>query len=135
MKRTKHEAGVEAFKRGDFASALKEWRPLAEQGHAIAQLRLGMMYAKGRGVPPDYAEAARWYRRAAEHCIAGAQYKLGVMYGAGQGVPQDYVQAHMWMTLAAVPGDLARDKLAEMMTPAQLAEAERLAREWTPKSK
>ena len=97
-------------------------------------------YEKG-----DYVKAAHYFRIAAEKndvWSTVAQYNLGVMYDKGQGVPQDYVQAHMWFNLAASrlpPGtDRAtavknRDILAEKMTPAQIAEAQRLAREWKPK--
>ncbi len=131
------KAGVEAYQRGDYATALTEFRPLAQQGVADAQHYLGAMYSKGRGVPQDDAEALRWYRRAAVQGNASAQFNLGVMYRKGQGVPQDDVQAHLWVNLAAAQGDedarKARDILAEQMTPAQLAEAQRLAREWKPK--
>ncbi len=86
-------------------TARREWRPLAKQGNA------------------------------------NAQYNLGVMYGNGQGVRQDYVQALMWYNLAAsrlTPGDRDRavknrDIFAERMTPAQISEAQKLAREWRPK--
>ncbi len=107
-----------------------------------AQNSLGFMYDNGQGVPQDYAEAAKWYRKAAKQGEAIAQTKLGFMYGKGRGVPQDYVQAHMWYNLAALrfpPGtDRAipvknRDIVAKHMTPAQIAEAQRLAREWKPK--
>ncbi len=134
--------GIAAYDRGDYAAALKEWRPLAEQGNAAAQYNLGQMYIYGRGVPEDYAEAAKWYRKAAEQGHANAQYNLGVMYDNGQGVPQDYVQAHMWYNLAAAgitPGgsrDIVvehRDAVAKQMTPAQIVEAQRLARQWKPK--
>ncbi|MCH8098520.1 MAG: sel1 repeat family protein [Proteobacteria bacterium] len=60
------DEGVVAYNRGDYATALREWRPLAEQGDAEAQFNLGLMYYKGRGVPQDYAEAVKWYRLAAE---------------------------------------------------------------------
>ena len=77
------------------------------------------------------------YRRAAEQGYAGAQSNLGFMYGKGRGVPLDYVQAHMWLNLATKQGieraRKARDELAKKMTPAQIAEAQRLAREWKPK--
>ncbi len=96
-----YKAGLEAYDRGDYATALKEWRPLAEQGHARAQ------------------------------------YNLAVAYMKGQGVPQDYAQAYMWVNLAVVQGRedarKARDILAEQMTPAQMDEARRLAREWKAK--
>ena len=92
------------------------------------------MYENGEGVAQDYAEAVRWYRLAAEQGYANAQINLGGMYYNGEGVPQDYVQAHMWSNLAAAQGNANavanRDIAASLMTPAQIAEAQRLAREW-----
>ncbi len=133
------QAGADAYAQGDYATAVKELRPLAEEGDADAQFNLGVMYAKGQGVPQDDTEAARWYRLAAEQGLADAQSYLGWMYLTGERVPQDYVQAHMWFNLAAARGEedarRARDRLAKKMTPPQLAEAQRLAREWTPKGK
>ncbi len=133
------DSGQEAYDRGDYATALKEWRPLAEQGDAEAQYNLGIMYREGHGVLQDDKEAVRWYRLAAEQGYAKAQSSLGLMYANGRGVPRDYVQAHLWANLAAAQGhELARinrDRLTKQMTAAQLAEAQRLAREWTPKSK
>ncbi len=88
------------------------------------------------------AEAVKWFRKAAEQGYGGAQFNLGVMYDNGYGVPQDYVQAYMWFNLAAVgfpPGENRdsaaenRDIVAKFMTPAQIAEAQRLAREWRPR--
>ncbi len=121
----------------DDAEAVRWYCRAAEQGDATAQFYRGVMYSKGQGVPQDYAEALRWYRRAAAQGNAGAQNNLGVMYDKGQGVPQDDVQAYLWFYLAAAQGDEdapgARDSLAEHMTPAQLAEAQRLASEWKPK--
>ena len=84
-----------------YAKALQEYRPLAEQGHAFAQFRLGMMYRKGQGVLRDDAEAAKWYRLAAEQGNADAQFHLGIMYRKGQGVPQDKSEAAKWYQLAA----------------------------------
>ena len=84
----------------------------------------------------DHAEAARWYRKAADQGYVNAQNNLGVMYQSGQGVPQDIVQAYMWWDLAAagvLNSRLNRDIVAERMTPAQIAEAQRLAREWMEK--
>ncbi len=167
-----------AYQRGDYATVVRELRPLAEQGDAEAQYNLGVMYTNGQGVPQDdaealqwyrkaaeqgnagaqynlgvtynngqgvaqdYAEAAKWYRKAGEQGVAEAQHNLGLMYRNGQGVPQDYAKAHMWYNLAAFgfpPGegrDLAvenRDIIAKMMTPAEISEAQKLAREWKPK--
>ena len=95
------QAGRAAYEAGDYATALREWRPLAEQGDAAAQFNLGVMYANGQGVPQDDAEAMKWYRLAAAQGIAAAQYDLGVMYHSGQGVPQDDAEAVKWYRLAA----------------------------------
>ncbi len=138
---TDFDPGMEAYERGDYATALKELRPLAEQGIATAQYNLGVMYETSEGVPQDYAEAVRWYRLAAAQGYADAQYNLGVMYAKGQGGPRDYVQAHMWLTLAAAAAEGEEtpreprvkhmvEHMAEHLTPAQLADAHRLAREW-----
>ena len=120
----------------DDAAAAKWIRRAAEQGYADAQHLLGIMYGEGRGVLQDDAAAAKWYRLAAEQDYASAQRNLGVMYYNGQGVPQDYIQAHIWFNLAASEGDdksrEVRDLVAKIMTPDQIAEAQRLAREWKP---
>jgi len=93
-------------------------------------------------VPQDYQEAFRWSRSAAVQGYASAQNNLGVMYRKGQGVAQDYIQAHLWYNLAA--SELTdddreravknRDLMAEKMTSEQIVEAQRLAREWKPKT-
>ncbi len=133
------DEGVAAYKRGDYATAVREWRPLAEQGYAEAQSNLGWMYSKGLGVTQDDARAVGWYRKAAEQGHDKAKFNLGNMYREGSGVPQDYVRAYVWYDLAASsfpPGkafDKAvkyRDIVAAEMTPAQIVEAENLAREW-----
>jgi len=164
------QAGKVAYDRGDYDTALKKFRPLAEQGHAEAQFHLGLMYAGGQGVPQDLGEAARWYQHSAEQGFGKAQYNLGLMYTWGRGVPQDYteamkwyrlaadqgdekaqnnlgymyyrgqevprnyVRAYMWASLAAAQGNVDGTKgletLEKEMTHAQIAEAQRLAREW-----
>ena len=171
------EDGFTAVQRGDYAAALKLWKPLADQGYsdaqynlgvmydngkgvpqddaealkwyrkaadqglAQAQYNLGVMYDEGKGVPQDYAEALKWYRKAADHGEASAQFNLGFMYYNGDGVPQDYVEAHKWLNLSSARAteketrDMAtkkRDIVAAKMTPAQVAEAQKLAREWKP---
>jgi TPR repeat protein len=127
--------GLEAYGRGDYATALDEWRLLAERGNTLAQLNIGYMYHHGRGVPQDYPEAVKWYRRAAEQGYALAQYNLGIMYYQGRGVGKDYVRAHMWFNLASASGMIEnagtnRDTLEKKMTPHQVAEARKLANEW-----
>ena len=119
-------------------SAQVSWyRKGADQGFADAQYNLGIMYANGRGIPQDYVQAHKWLNLAADQGYATAQFNLGFMYAQGRGVPQDYVQAHMWLNLAAVNGDADAinnlDFVAAKMTPAQIAEAQKMAAEWKPK--
>ena len=98
------QKGLAAAQAGDFATALKEWTPLAEAGDVDAQYNLGIMYDNGYGVPQDQKEAVKWYRLAADQGYAGAQYNLGVMYSNGQGVLQDYTEAVKWYRLAVEQG-------------------------------
>ena len=97
-----------------------------------------MSYANGQGVPQDYAQAVAWTRKAAEQGYADAQLRLGVQYDLGQGVPKDAVSAYLWFNLSAARATgerqtiaaTQRDAVAKTMTPAQLAEAQTLARTW-----
>jgi hypothetical protein len=125
----------------DYAQAVVWYRKASDQGDAAAQNNLGRMYVGGQGVPRDYAQAVVWLRKAAEQRNALGQVNLGTMYERGQGVPQDYAQAHMWYNLAASHAEdpatretavKNRDNVATKMTPAQIAEAQRLASEWKP---
>ena len=126
----------------ELAEALNWYRLAAAQGDASAQFNLGQLYYKGEGVPQDYAEALKWLRLAAEQGQVSAQGHLAAMYGTGQGVPQDYVQSHKWLNLAASRSAdeereeyvKVRDLIAKDLTPEQIAEAQRLAREWKPKT-
>ncbi|MDO8546574.1 MAG: tetratricopeptide repeat protein [Nitrospirales bacterium] len=118
---------------------VKQLHADAEQGDPESQHRLGLMYYRGRGVPQDYVQALYWYRAAAEQGDADAQHNLGFMYSKGLGVAQDFVPAHMWANLATSQGDQDaiefRHNLAIKMTPAQIAEAQKLAHEWKPKKR
>jgi TPR repeat protein len=95
------QGGAEAARRGDYETALVEWRPLADSGDAAAQFNVGMMYARGDGVPEDFAEAARWFRLASEQGQTDAQARLGGMYARGIGLEKDYLEAARWLTMAA----------------------------------
>ena len=100
-----YHRGWTAFQKGDYAAALKEWRALADTGHAMAQFNLGLMHAKGLGTPKDESVAVRWYRRAAEQGHVDAQNNLGFMYGTGRGVEINHAEAVMWLRRAAEQGD------------------------------
>ena len=98
------EDGLAAYGRQDYATALRQWRPLAIGGDASAQYNLGVMYDNGTGVPKDEQQAVFWYRKAAEQGHASAQYNLGVMYDKGRGVAKDDQQAVFWYRKAAEQG-------------------------------
>lgn len=136
----------------NYAEAFKWSAKAAEQGHPQGQFNLGAFYANGLGVPRDYTKAAFWTRNAAEQGDAASQFNLAVLYAEGLGVPRDDVEALMWLLLAplqfkdpaismpargapdiASQAEAARDSLAARMSPAQIAEAQRRAREWKPK--
>ncbi|MGU9958084.1 MAG: tetratricopeptide repeat protein [Arenicellales bacterium WSBS_2016_MAG_OTU3] len=104
----------------------------AEQGHDEAQNDLGDMYYNGIGVAQDYKAAVEWYSKVGEQGIAEAQHSLGEMYEQGLGVAQDNIRAYMWFNLAASNGadTEARDEIAKEMTPADIEEAQRLARDY-----
>ena len=115
-------------------SSLEDLRTCAKLGNAAAQSRLGYMHETGNGVPEDDVEAVRWYRLAAEGGDAESQYNLGRMYYIGTGVPEDRVVGYMWYNLSAGQGywlaDMEKD-IAELdLTREQIAEAQRLSREW-----
>lgn len=99
---------------------------------------LGLAYMEGEGVPQDFQESAQWFRKAADQGEDQRQVRLGFMYRWGRGVPQDFVLAHMWYNLAGSQGSVAgtdlRDEVAREMTSDQIAEAHKLAREWTERS-
>jgi TPR repeat protein len=120
---------------GDLTEAEKWHHKAADQEHSEAQFNLAFYYYS-----KDYIEAARLWRKAADKGHSEAQYWLGICYQDGEGVPQDYVLAHMWFNLSASNGvgedqqrrAKARDDVARRLTPQQLAQAQRLAKEWKP---
>jgi uncharacterized protein len=130
------EDGLAAYEKGDYPTAMRLLRPLAERGDANAQTKLGAMYYNSYGVPKDYKQAFLWWRKAAEQGGRQAQGALGFMYQEGSGVPQDYVQAYMWFDIAASHSDGDIDAIGRnfittyLMTPQQIAEGQRLATEW-----
>lgn len=135
-----YQAGLKAYLQRDYATALAAWRPLAEREteSSAAQLFLGFMHAKGLGLAPNLATAAKWYSRAAEQDNMVAQIRLSLMYRRGAGVDQDHIQAYLWAALAARQeghvqkvAEVLQETLAAEMTPAQIAEAKRLASAWT----
>jgi TPR repeat protein len=129
----------------DHNEASRWFRQAADQGDATAQFYLGAMFFEGHGMPQDRAEAVKWFRRAADQGDPQAQYYLGLSYAKGEAGEPDNIRAHMWFNLAAAhfpPSDNTdrntaardRDLVTAKMTPQQIAEAQRLAREWTPKT-
>jgi len=117
----------------DYKEAVRWFQLAAQQGLAQAQYNLASKYRKGEGIAQDYKEAVRWYELAARQGHSDAKNNLGVMYINGQGVLQDHVKAHMWFNIAAIIGDKNsvknRDLAASKMSPQQIEQAQRMARE------
>jgi len=134
LAQTEFSAGLEAYRRGDYTTALQQWLPLAEAGSAEAQFNLGLIYANGRGVDPDVATAAGWYERAARQGFARAQYNLASLYDAGDGIPRDPLLTYVWFKLAAgqkhSDARKRRKRAAKELTPHEIAQGDLLAREW-----
>ena len=130
--------GLDAARRGDFLTALREWSPLAERGDSTAQINLGVMYEDGKGVPQDYKKAVKWYKLAAEQGDSRAQVNLGLMYAKGFGVMLDNVSAYVWLNIAASTGDKDaasnRDIISKRMTAGDISIAQDLALECIKKN-
>ena len=126
--------GVYAYSRGEYKQAYDTMRPLAEiSDHGLAQYYLGMMYLHGNGVEQDYDEAAKWFRKSARQRIKQAQFRLAELYASGKGVPRDYEYAYAWYRVGSEhKHSKSIDALAdarENLTPEELEEAEKLARQ------
>jgi len=97
--------GLEAYHHGHYETALREWKPLAEQGDIESQIRLGYLYFDGLGVKKDFKEGVKWFRMAADQGSPEAQGKLGIAYQLGKGdLPKDYKEAANWYRKAAEQG-------------------------------
>src|SRR5262245_40303913 len=97
-------AGWTAYDRGDDATALRQWTPVAQDGDADAQYLVGLIYDTGRSAPADHVAAAKWYALAAEQGHAAAQNNLGLLYYSGRGVRRSMEQAAEWYGRAAAQG-------------------------------
>jgi len=121
----------------DPARAAAWYRKAATAGHAQAQINLATIHMQGEGGASNHTEAAKWFSQAAEQGDAEGQVALGMLYALGRGVESDLVQANKWITLAAEQGnDEAKAALAQLstkLTPSQLAESQKLAKEWQAK--
>ena len=127
---------------GNHSESIKWFTMAANSENTTAQVLLAGMYSDGIGAQKDIQKAHYWYAKAAENGEPFAQFCLGINYLNGYGAPKDYVQAYKWFNLSAANspspqpkwGDPAggRDAVAQLMTPAQIAEAQRLSREFNP---
>jgi TPR repeat protein len=99
------EDGKAASDRRDYKTALELWQPLATQGNAEAQTKIGFLYLDGFGVRQDKAKAMKWFKKAAEQGNKDAQWRLGWIYEQGEGVTIDYPEALRWLRAAADQGD------------------------------
>lgn len=133
-----YSAALHVYGCADYPKAFNLFRPLADQGMALAQYQIGLMTEQGQGTEPNLAHAFPWYMKAAEQGVVDAYFALGQLYSRGVAVTRDKVQAYAWFDRAmkggnAVAGDWLRDE-AKKMTPEEIAEAQRIAGEWKPKT-
>lgn len=119
---------------GGHAPSLAALWELARGGEPHARFRLGILLQAGKGLPRDLSAAAGWWRMAAEQGLGEAQLGLAGLYRDGLGVPADPVQAYLWFSLAEAQGEAGakegREELTRGLSAAQIADGERLAREW-----
>jgi uncharacterized protein len=130
-----HTSAMHAYRHKNHGAAFRQFKQQARRGNAVAQMRLGIMYRLGHGVPQDFALAVKWWRAAAERGNANAQCNLAFMYLYGYAVPEDPVLAYMWFNIAAGAGH--RDARAKRdivstwrLSSAELREAQGLSTEW-----
>ncbi|MBF0270956.1 MAG: sel1 repeat family protein [Magnetococcales bacterium] len=127
----------------EYRQAMRWYRLAAAQGNAEAQNGVGTLYDNGKGVTRDYREAARWFLMAAEQDHVLARRNLGWMYEKGQGLVQDDERSYLWQFLAQRARDGKRvgqendpcrfcATVAARMTPARIARAREMARQWKP---
>ncbi len=126
--------GLDAIYETDYEKALEKLVPLAEQGHASAQYNLGVMYEWGNGVTQNDSIAIKWYKLSAERSHKDAQNNLGAMYSKGEGTDRDFIEALKWFIISEKNGSEGGRKNIEIvekrMTPEQVTQARKIAREW-----
>jgi uncharacterized protein len=132
---TRYERGITLPQ--SYAEAVHWYRLAAMQGYRDGQYKLCEMSERGQGLPQNYQEALRWCGLAAEQGHGRAMFIIGRLYHTAHGVPHDLVRAHMWYNLATAngydDGKKWRDRIADDMSPSQVAEAQKMAREWSVK--
>jgi hypothetical protein len=129
-----------AAERGDYATAYRILRPLAEKGDMVAEYQYALMYERGAGVPQNYTTARSYYMKSAAQGFPMAMLNLAVLYGLGKGSPVDNVQSYRWFSLAIVrlydprqadnraEAVRQRNIVASRMSKPELAKAQALAR-------
>jgi TPR repeat protein len=139
------DEGVAAYTAGDYATAMTEFRTLADQGNPDGQYFVGFIYHNGFGVKANQVEALKWFEKAAGQGEQRSQYYAGIIYAGGKGgVAKDLAAADMWLTLSATnPKTPYRDslytkeeikKIEAKMSPEQLAKAQDLVKNWKPQN-
>jgi hypothetical protein len=126
--------------RGDYAGAIRLWRPLANAGDVNAEYNMGVMYDMGHGVPKNDVQAAAWYRKAADKGMGNAMINLVALIAGHARSPADLVPAYMWLVIAqnhdpSVASDVEQDmnRMMSLMSRRQIAQAENMARYWRPR--
>ena len=107
--------GMEAYGKGDYKTAMDNWKPVADGGDAAAETNVGLLYSQGKGVKQDYKQALDWYMKAAMQNYPDAEYNLGILYQDGKGTAADPKEAKRWFGYAANSGNVrAQMKMADI---------------------
>ena len=102
--------GYKAYEAGDFSTALKEWKPLAVQGNAVAQNNIGNLYNSGKGALKDRAQALKWYRLSAKQGYSNAQFNLGNFYASVDDTYRNYNKSVKWFRLSSEQGNASAQR-------------------------
>jgi TPR repeat protein len=110
--------GIMAFHQKDYKTALKKWKPLAQEGNLTAQNNLGVIFNRGLGVKRNPEEAVKWFNMAAMNGEANAQYHLGKMHYEGKGIPRNDKEAMKWLMMSSKKGNGKADFQIGLMVEA-----------------
>lgn len=132
--RADFDSALSAYQNGDYETAFKDFKYLAERGVVLAQTNLGYMYSLGEGVEQDLEKSAWWFRQAAESGSTAAQLTMGALAFHGEGVERSSIEAYAWFSIAAAGGQDSADQyvvlLTTQMSSEQLNEARKLSEEY-----
>ncbi len=136
-----YEEGLRAAEKDDYKTAFKKWQKLAQNGDALVQATVAVLYHTGQGVARNYEKAFYWYKKSAEKGNAQSQANLGVMYAKGTGTKRDMIKSYAWYSVAAAANKDKKvgnelwglEAIASQLSKKDMEHAKKLARQYTQK--